>query len=47
MDCGVALAGDATDLLKEEVAASVRGVGIPPLKDLLAGAREKGIELYV
>ncbi len=47
MDCGVALAGDATDLLKEEVAASVRGVGIPPLADLLAGCREKGVRLYV
>ncbi|HLQ60820.1 MAG TPA: hypothetical protein VK131_03060 [Candidatus Acidoferrales bacterium] len=47
MDCGVALAGDATDLLKEEVVATVRGVGIPPLADLLAGCREKGIQLYV
>ncbi len=43
----MALAGDATDLLKPEVALGVRGVGIPPLADLLAGCTQKGIHLYV
>jgi predicted peroxiredoxin len=46
-ECAVALAGDATDLLKPEVAMSVRGVGIPPLADLLAGCTQKGIRFYV
>ena len=46
-ECAVALAGDATDLLKREVAQGVRGVGIPPLTDLLAGCMQKGIRLYV
>jgi predicted peroxiredoxin len=37
----VALAGDATDLLKQEVALGVRGVGIPPLVDLLASCSRR------
>ncbi|TMI81499.1 MAG: hypothetical protein E6H04_06535 [Bacillati bacterium ANGP1] len=46
-ECAVALAGDATELLKREVAQGVRGVGIPPLADLLSGCAQKGIRLYV
>jgi predicted peroxiredoxin len=46
-DCGIALAGDATDLLKPEISERVRGVGVPPLASLLAGCAEKGIRLYV
>ena len=47
MEVGVALAGDATELLKREVRDSVRGVGVPPLADLLAGCRDKGVKFYV
>jgi predicted peroxiredoxin len=47
MEVGVALAGDATELLKREVGESVRGVGVPPLSDLLAGCRDKGVKVYV
>lgn len=46
-ECGIALAGDATDLVKTEIAERVRGVGVPPLAALLAGCAEKGIRLYV
>ena len=46
-DCGVALAGDATDLLKSSVSRGVTGVGIPPLAALLAGCAEKGVRFYV
>lgn len=46
-ECAVALAGDATDLMKREVAGGVRGVGVPPLADLLAGCAEKNIRFYV
>jgi len=44
--CGIALAGDATDLLKEEH-RDIRGVGIPAFSDLLNGCVEKGIDVYV
>jgi len=47
VECGIALAGDATELVKPEVAAGVRGVGIPPLADLLAKCATQNITFYV
>lgn len=46
-ECAVALAGDATELLKSEICRSVRGVGVPPLADLFAACGDKGIRFYV
>ncbi len=46
-ECGVALAGDATELLKREIANKVKGVGIPPLADLLAACQQRGVRFYV
>jgi predicted peroxiredoxin len=46
-ECGVALAGDATELLKADVREGVRGVGVPPLADLFAACRDRGVRLYV
>jgi predicted peroxiredoxin len=46
-ECGIAFAGDATELLKPGVADAVRGVGIPALKDLLAGLVTRGVPFYV
>jgi predicted peroxiredoxin len=46
-ECAVALTGDATELLKPEIARAVRGVGVPPLADLLAACSEKGVTLHV
>jgi predicted peroxiredoxin len=47
IDAGVALAGDATDLLKPGVADGVRGIGIPPLRELLEKCRRQGVTLHV
>ena len=47
IECGVALAGDATELMKRDIAATVRGVGVPPLADLIAGCEAAGIRFYV
>jgi predicted peroxiredoxin len=47
MEVGVALAGDATELLKSDISGGLRGVGVPPLTDLLAGCRDKGVKVYV
>ncbi len=44
---GVVLAGDATELLKREARDSVEGVGVPPLRDLFAKARQHDIPIYV
>jgi predicted peroxiredoxin len=47
VEADIALAGDATELMKTEVAATVRGVGIAPLAELIAACRLKGIRFYV
>jgi predicted peroxiredoxin len=47
VECEVALAGDATELLKADVARSVQGVGVPALADLLATCRDRGVLLHV
>jgi predicted peroxiredoxin len=47
VDCGIALAGDAVELMKPDVQAAVRGIGIPPLADLIRSASERGISFYV
>jgi predicted peroxiredoxin len=46
-DVGVVLAGDATELLKTRVRDSVEGVGVPPLRELLAKARQHNVPIYV
>lgn len=46
-ETALALAGDASELLKPGVADTVRGVGVPPLAELLAGAKAAGIKLYI
>jgi len=45
--CEIALAGDAAEIAKPEVAAAVRGLGIPPLADLLEKCRAAAIPIHV
>ena len=44
---GVVLAGDATELVKAPVRESIEGVGVPPMRDLFAKARQHEIPIYV
>lgn len=46
-EIGIALAGDAAELMKPGVADGVRGVGVPPLAQLLADCKAAGIRLYI
>jgi predicted peroxiredoxin len=46
-DIAMALAGDASELMKPGVADTVRGVGVPPLAQLLADCKAAGIRLYI
>ena len=46
-DVGIMLAGDATELLLQSVRDGLEGVGIPPMRDLLAKAREHEVPVYV
>lgn len=47
VEVGVAFAGDAADLLKADVIAKVRGVGLPPLSDLMAKCLAQQVRFYV
>jgi len=47
VDCALALAGDATALLAPGAADEVRGVGIPPLSDLLGKCLAAGVTIHV
>jgi predicted peroxiredoxin len=43
----VVLAGDASEVLKAEVAEQLEGLGIPPLRELLAKARDQQLPVFV
>jgi predicted peroxiredoxin len=47
VDCGVAFAGDAAELMKPDVIAAVKGVGIPPLRELMEKCRAQNVHFYV
>jgi hypothetical protein len=44
---GVVLAGDATELIKPDVRERVEGLGVPPVRDLLAKAQQHQVPVYV
>jgi predicted peroxiredoxin len=46
-EVGVVLAGDATELLKASVRDRLEGVGVPPVRDLFAKARQHEVPVYV
>ncbi len=43
----IVLAGDSTDLIRSGVAETVRGKGVPPLKEVLDYARDNEIRIHV
>lgn len=43
----IVLAGDATELIRSDVAQSVRGRGVPPLTEVLDFARDNEIRIHV
>ena len=47
IETSIAMAGDAVELLKPGVAETVRGVGVPPLADLLSGCVTAGLRIFV
>ncbi len=46
-ECAVALAGDATDLVRRETAEHLEGVGIPPARELLQKLHDNQVPVYV
>ena len=43
----IALLGEATYLLKESIAATIQGVGMPSLTQLMATLRDHEVPIYV
>ncbi len=46
-DVALVLAGDAAEVVIGDNAQTIEGVGIPPLRDLLAKAKDHEIPVYV
>jgi predicted peroxiredoxin len=46
-DCAVVLVGDATELVSNEKAARLEGIGIPPAKELLQKLVDDRVPVYV
>ena len=46
-DVSVILAGDATELLQAAARDSLQGVGVPPVRELLAKAQQHNVPIYV
>jgi len=46
-ECAVVLAGDATELVSQESAASLEGVGVPPARDLFQKLLDNAVPVYV
>ena len=47
VETAVALAGDATELIKADVVGAVRGLGVPPLAELMQLCHDRGVLLHV
>ena len=47
VEAAVVMAGDATDLLRPGVIGETRGVGIPPLAELIEKCRQGGVTIHV
>ena len=43
----IVLAGDAAEMIKAGVRDALEGVGIPPLRDLVAKAQANGVAIHV
>lgn len=46
-DAALVLAGDATELVAQDVANGVEGIGVPPARELLSKIVEHGVPVYV
>jgi predicted peroxiredoxin len=46
-DTSVVLAGDATEILLEDNAERMEGVGVPPMRELLGKLRDHSVPVYV
>jgi predicted peroxiredoxin len=46
-EASIVLGGDATELLLEDHADRTEGIGVPPVRDLLAKLRDHAVPVFV
>ena len=46
-EAGIILMGEAAPLIKDDIAAQVHGIGVPPLTEILDELNAKGIRITV
>ena len=46
-DVGIVLAGDAAELVRSELRERLEGIGLPPVRELFAKARQHAVPVYV
>ncbi len=46
-DVSIVLAGDGAEIVIGENAETIEGIGVPPMRDLLAKARDHNIPIFV
>jgi len=46
-DCALILAGDATEMLLGDNLDQMQGIGVPPVRELLAKLRDHSVPVYV
>jgi predicted peroxiredoxin len=46
-ETSIVLGGDATDVIIGDTAEKIEGVGVPPMRELLAKVRERQVPVYV
>ena len=46
-DVAIVLAGDGSEIVLGDNAQSIEGVGVPPVRDLLAKLKDHGVPVYV
>ncbi|MDP9465330.1 MAG: hypothetical protein M3P52_11950 [Actinomycetota bacterium] len=44
---GILLAGDASEVLKQHIGDALEGLGIPPIRELMAKVRDQAIPVFV
>ena len=47
IDAAINLVGDATVLVQDRYVETLTPLGLPPLRELMAKVREKGIPIYI
>jgi predicted peroxiredoxin len=43
----IVLVGDASELLQADNRSAIEGIGIPPMRDLVAKARDRSLPIHV